>query len=326
MDSRTPITLPGVAPSRTKSVMSIDVEDWFQVENLKPAIPRASWDQLAPRVEANVDRMLELLDQHQARATFFTLGWVAERLPDLPRRIVENGHEIASHGYGHELIYELSEEAFRSDVERSKKLLEDLTGKSVLGYRAPNFSITDWAIPILQELGFTYDSSSFPTLAHDRYGKLSGTRPGEMITEIEPGFHELCVSCLFVGSRGLPWGGGGYFRVIPYEIFRRGVRRIHASGRPFVFYIHPWEIDAGQPRVSVRPRLNRFRHYVNLRRCEGRFSALLGDFEWTTCQDLLRDERLRATQRPVEIREKARAAKASTDRYRHPPPRRSHGA
>lgn len=151
----------------------------------------------------------------------------------------------------------------------------------------PSFSITDWSIPILRELGFAYDSSAFPTFAHDRYGSLARVAAGKQVVELEPGFHEICVSCLMVGSRGLPWGGGGYFRLMPYGIFRRGVARILRSGEPYVFYIHPWEIDPDQPRVSGLSRLHEFRHYVGLARAETRFKSLLEDFRWTSVADVL---------------------------------------
>lgn len=262
--------------------MSVDVEDWFQVENLKPVIPRVSWDTRETRVERNTMRILELLEEHQARATFFVLGWVAERQPGLIRRIAAEGHEIASHGYGHDLLYNLTESEFRADVDRCKKILEDLTGQRVVGYRAPSFSITNWAVSILQEMGFEYDSSAFPTVAHDRYGRLAGVDAGRPIVELRPGFFEVCISCLPLGKQGFPWGGGGYFRIIPYLPWRAGIRRILATGAPYVFYIHPWEIDPGQPRVDGLGLVNHFRHYVNLGRCEDRFRALLGGFQWAS--------------------------------------------
>jgi polysaccharide deacetylase family protein (PEP-CTERM system associated) len=269
------------------AAMSIDVEDWFQVENLKPVVARATWDSRESRVVRNTNRILSLLEQHGARATFFVLGWVAERQPELIRRIAGDGHEIASHGYGHDLIYTLSPAEFRADVERGKKLLEDVTGQPVLGYRAPSFSITDWAISILQDLGFTYDSSVFPTVAHDRYGRLTGVDFGQPILELRPGFHEVSISCLPWGKRGLPWGGGGYFRMLPYAVWRGGVRHILGTGAPYVFYIHPWEIDPGQPRMQGLSTVSRFRHYLNLARCEDRFARLLADFSWTTVKSLL---------------------------------------
>jgi polysaccharide deacetylase family protein (PEP-CTERM system associated) len=271
------------------AVMSIDVEDWFHVENLRPVIPRKTWSERQLRVERNTERMLELMADApgNVRCTCFVLGWVAERCPNLVERIAAAGHEIASHGHGHELLGELSPAAFRADVERSKGVLEDLTGVEVRGYRAPAFSITDQAIPILQEVGFTYDSSFFPSVAHDRYGKLGGVTPEEPVVEVAPGFNEIAISCLTVASRALPWGGGGYFRLLPYRVFRRGVRRILGSGLPYVFYIHPWEIDPGQPRMKGLPRLYGFRHYVGLDRCEARFASLLGDFAWSSMADLL---------------------------------------
>lgn len=270
--------------------MSIDVEDWFQVENLRRGVPRDTWDSRESRVERNTDRMLEILAERKVKATCFILGWVAERFPDLVRRIHAAGHELASHGYGHDLIYSLSHEQFREDIRRGKRIVEDLCGVPLRGYRAPSFSITDWAIDILRDEGFTYDSSSFPTVAHDRYGKLTGMTSGVPIVEIRPGFHEVCVSCWNVGKKGVPWGGGGYFRLFPYALFRKGVRSILASGMPYVFYIHPWEIDPGQPRVDGLKRSHAFRHYVNLGRCERRWSTLLGDFRWCTVGELLASE------------------------------------
>ncbi len=273
--------------------MSIDVEDWFQVENLKSVIDRDSWDDRERRVERNTDRMLEIMAERDITCTCFILGWIAERHPELVRRIAEGGHEIASHGYGHELIYNLSQDEFRQDIDRTKKLLEDMTGKEVIGYRAPSFSITDWAIPILQDTGYTYDSSAFPTVAHDRYGKLTGMESGKPIVTLREGFREICISCVTLGSKGIPWGGGGYFRLIPYPLFRRGVKRILNSGMPYVFYIHPWEIDAGQPRVKGLKKSHAFRHYVHLDKCASRWSQLLSEFQWTTMSDLL-------DQNPVE--------------------------
>jgi len=270
-----------------RSVMSIDVEDWFQVENLKGVIARDSWDSQECRVERNTDRMLELMSAAGVRSTCFVLGWVAERCPSLVRRIGDAGHEIASHGYGHDLIYSLTPEQFRADIDRSVKLLRDLTGQPVVGYRAPSFSITDWAIPILQEAGITYDSSAFPTVAHDRYGKLSGMDAGSPVATLPCGMTEVCISVLKLGKRGLPWGGGGYFRLLPYPVFSAGIRRIIGAGDPYVFYIHPWEIDAGQPRQRGLRASHRFRHYVNLSRAESRFSTLLRDFKWSTMIELI---------------------------------------
>jgi polysaccharide deacetylase family protein (PEP-CTERM system associated) len=272
---------------RMSSALSIDVEDWFHTDNVRDVFPRASWDRCELRVERNTMRMLEILQSANARATFFVLGWVAEKCPQIVHAIADAGHEVASHGYGHEHIYSLQPSEFRSDVIRSKQYLEDLTGKPVRGYRAPSFSITDWAIPILQEVGFDYDSSAVQTIAHDRYGRLSGMDAGKPIVTLCNGFHEACVSCIRLGERGIPWGGGGYFRLIPYSLWLQGVRKILRSGMPYIFYIHPWEIDPGQPRVAGIKATNSFRQRVNLHRCEERFSALAGDFEWVTVGDLI---------------------------------------
>jgi polysaccharide deacetylase family protein (PEP-CTERM system associated) len=273
--------------------MSIDVEDWFQVENLRDAIGRETWSARELRVERNVDRMLELMAAADVRATCFVLGWIAERCPRVVERIAAAGHEIASHGYGHELLSRLTPDTFREDVVRSKTLLEQLVATKVVGYRAPAFSITDWAIPILNEVGFTYDSSFFPSFAHDRYGRLTGIGATAPVSEVMPGFHEVSISCLRFGSRGLPWGGGGYFRLVPYPLFRLGARRILGAADPYVFYIHPWEIDPVQPRVAGLPKASAFRHYVGLDRCEKRFERLLRDFSWSPIVDLFLDPGMR---------------------------------
>jgi polysaccharide deacetylase family protein (PEP-CTERM system associated) len=270
------------------SVLSVDVEDWFHVENLRAAVPRETWGSLQLRVERNVDRMLELMHEAgDARATFFVLGWVAERCPGIVRRIAGAGHEVASHGYGHELLPALSPAALREDVERSKALLEELASAPVRGYRAPSFSITDWALPVLQEAGFLYDSSVFATVAHGRYGRVSGVGAHDPVVELSTGFFEVGISCVTVGRLALPWGGGGYFRLLPYPVFRQGVAHIRRRRRPYVFYIHPWEIDPGQPHVNGIPLSYRFRHYVGLARCESRLKALLAEFRWSTASELI---------------------------------------
>ena len=192
--------------------LSIDVEDWFHADNVRDVLTRETWESCELRVERNTMRILEILQSSNARATFFVLGWVAEKCPQLVRAIAAAGHEVASHGYGHEHVYSLGPDEFRSDVLRSKQYLEDLTGKAVRGYRAPTFSITDWAIPILQEVGFDYDSSVVPSIAHDRYGRLDGMDAGRPIVSLRDGFYEVCISCIRLGKRGIPWGGGGYFR------------------------------------------------------------------------------------------------------------------
>ena len=274
-------------PGSGQAALSIDVEDWFHTANLRGVIAREAWEECDLRVERNTMRMMEILDVCHARATFFVLGWVAEKCQQLVRRIAAAGHELASHGYGHDLVYSLRPSQFRTDVLRSKHYLEDLTGKRVRGYRAPCFSITDWAVPILQDVGFDYDSSVVPTIAHGRYGRLSGMQVGRPIVLLRDGFYEVCISCIRLGKHAIPWGGGGYFRLVPYTLWLQGVHMILRSGMPYIFYIHPWEIDPGQPRVGAIKAASRFRQCVNLSRCEERFAALVGAFEWMPIRDLI---------------------------------------
>ena len=282
MTPGTPENIPN-APSGDSAPMgllSIDVEDWFQVENLKTAIAPDTWNQYELRVQRNTDQLLAQFEQHRAKATFFVLGWIAKRCPDLIERIAGAGHEIASHGYAHQLVHQQSPQAFQQDVTRAKGLLEDLVGQPIRGYRAPCFSITDWAIDILQQTGHHYDSSAFPVIAHDRYGQLAGLDTQHTVSEIRPGFHEVSLSVLKLGRQALPWAGGGYFRLLPYPIFQRGVKAILKSGQPYVFYLHPWEIDPGQPRAQGLKWSARYRHELNLGKTQKRLDALLRDFAW----------------------------------------------
>lgn len=279
------------------AAMSIDVEEWFQVENLRQSITRDSWPAQERRVEQTMERMLLLMEQWDVKATCFILGWTAERAPQLVQRIAEAGHEIASHGYGHQLVSDLDPASFRADVELSKRILEDISGQVVIGYRAPSFSLTEWALPILRDVGFEYDSSLFPiSFAHSRYGKIGSATDNGGPFASHDGLVEVSLSCLTVARRALPWAGGGYFRLIPYPVFRRGVRSILRSGAPYVFYIHPWELDVGQPRVPGLKRSERFRHYLNLQKTESRWTALLRDFEWMPIRDLL-DSRIESKKR-----------------------------
>lgn len=272
--------------------MTIDVEDWFHVENLRRAIPRDTWRARALRVESSMDRMLELMEPWNVKATCFVLGCVADRVPDLVRRIAANGHEVASHGYGHDLVYDLEPARFRGDVRQSKELLEEITGQEVVGYRAPSFSLTDWALPILAELGFEYDSSLFPTtVAHRRYGKLPSVEVDRHPIVRLGRITEVPLSCLPLGTRALPWAGGGYFRLIPYRVFKVGVNRILDSGKLYIFYIHPWEIDTTQPRVDGLRRSERFRHYLNIEKTEARWVSLMRDFAWLPIAKLLAEDR-----------------------------------
>ena len=262
------------------NAMSVDVEDWFQVQAFARVIDRAGWDALPSRVEANTDRILAQFDAAGVRATFFTLGWVAERHPGIVQRIVAAGHELASHGYGHQLVHELSPDEFREDLVRAKGVLESLGGVPVIGYRAPTFSIGPrnlWAYDVLAQTGHRYSSSIYP-VKHDLYGVPDAPR-----FPYRPGASdilEIPMTTLRLGGRNLPISGGGYFRLMPYLLFRTLLRRFQAEQRPGVFYFHPWEVDPGQPRVKAAPRLARFRHTVNLGAMAGRVDRLVRDFKW----------------------------------------------
>ncbi len=263
-----------------RNAMSIDVEDYFQVSAFAPYIRREDWGSMECRVERNVGRILDLLAAKQVRATFFTLGWVAERYPQIVRAIVAGGHELASHGYGHQRASDLSAAAFRDDVVGARKLLEDLGGVAVVGYRAPSFSIGKanlWAFDVLREAGYRYSSSVYP-IAHDHYGMPDSPRFAYPVRE---GLLEIPVTTLRLAARNLPSSGGGYFRLLPYALSRWMIGRVNkVDGEPAVFYFHPWEIDAEQPRVPGIDAKTRFRHYVNIGRTESRIARLLGDFRW----------------------------------------------
>ena len=263
-----------------RNAMSIDVEDYFQVSAMAPYIRRDEWDTRECRVERNVERILALLDAHGAQATFFTLGWVAERYPQLVRRIADAGHEVASHGYGHQRASELSPEAFAQDIGRAKQLLEDITGTAVLGYRAPSFSIGHanlWALDTLAEAGHRYSSSIYP-IRHDHYGMPDAPR---FAHRLDSGLIEVPITTLRLRGRNLPSSGGGYFRLLPYAVSRWLLQQVNGrDGEAAVFYFHPWEIDHQQPRVPGVDAKTRFRHYLNLGRMESRLQRLLQDFAW----------------------------------------------
>jgi len=268
-----------LAPALTNA-LTIDVEDYFQVSAFAPYIRRDEWDTRECRVERNVGRILELLAEREVKATFFTLGWVAERYPQLVKRIVQGGHELASHGYGHERVSDLDETAFTEDVTRAKGILEDLGGRPVLGYRAPSFSIGRgnlWAFDVLARAGYRYSSSIYP-IAHDHYGMPESPR---FAYRLANDLLEVPVTTLRMAGRNLPSSGGGYFRLLPYTLSRWMIGRVNRADREAaVFYFHPWEIDAGQPRIAGIDAKTRFRHYVNIPRMEGRLQALLRDFRW----------------------------------------------
>jgi len=273
------------------NALTVDVEDYFHVAALAPSIRRESWTSRESRVVGNTRRLLDIFEQFGVRGTFFVLGWVAERYPHLVKDIATRGHEVACHGFSHRLVYEQSPEEFREESLRSKNLLEDITGSAVLGYRAASYSIVReslWALDILVELGFVYDSSIFP-VRHDRYGIPDAERlPHRMSTPGGKSIVEWPLATATILGCRIPVAGGGYFRLMPYWLSRWGLASINRrEQRPFVFYLHPWEIDAGQPRVSAS-WLSRFRHYTNLGKCEGRLRRLLGEFQFGTARDGLK--------------------------------------
>nr|WP_201153361.1 XrtA system polysaccharide deacetylase [Rhodothalassium salexigens] len=274
---------PRTAAMADRHAMTVDVEDYFQVSAMEPRIDRADWGGFECRVERNVDTLLALFDDHGVDATFFTLGWIAERYPAMMRRIADAGHEIASHGCHHHRVSSFSQAAFRHDVQRAKAVLEDVTGQAVRGYRAPSFSIderTPWAHETLADTGHVYSSSVHP-IAHDHYGMPDAPR-GPYRPVAGSDFLEVPVTTVELAGRRLPCGGGGWFRLLPYAYSAWGLRR--ATGRDglaAVFYFHPWEIDPGQPRVDGLSLKTRVRHYTNLGRMQPRLARLLTAFDWT---------------------------------------------
>jgi polysaccharide deacetylase family protein (PEP-CTERM system associated) len=292
----------GSKDAAVRNALTVDVEDYFQVAALAGSVRAEDWDCYESRVAANTRRLLDLFAHKRIRATFFVLGWVAERQPALVRQIADHGHEIASHGYSHQLIYNQTPVQFRAETTRAKRVLEDLIQRPVVGYRAASYSITRaslWALDILAELGFTWDSSIFP-VRHDRYGLPGSSRwPHRLRTPAGGNLIEFPLStCSLVGYR-LPIAGGGYFRLYPYWLSRAGLSRINRrERRPFIFYLHPWEIDPSQPRIPAG-RLSSFRHYNNLHRCEPRLKRLLDSFEFGTVSEVLADLQLHQVEPPL---------------------------
>ena len=275
----------GVAP--IVNALTIDVEDYFQVSAFAPHIARSDWERRECRIERNVDRILELLARHDTKATFFTLGWIAERYPQLVRAVVAQGHELASHGYGHERASDLTPAEFCADIERAKGILEQTSGEAVLGYRAPSFSIAGpnlWALDCLARTGHRYSSSIYP-VRHDHYGMPDAPRfahpvAGGALLEIPP-------TTLRLFDRNLPSSGGGFFRLLPYGVSRWMLRQVNMRDRQAaVFYFHPWELDAGQPRIDGLSAKTRFRHYLNIGKMPARLDRLLADFAWGRMDDI----------------------------------------
>jgi polysaccharide deacetylase family protein (PEP-CTERM system associated) len=265
-----------------RNAMTIDVEDYFQVSAFASHISRDSWTTLPCRVEANVDRILALLNSANVKATFFTLGWIAERYPAMVRRIVDNGHELASHGYGHLRASDQTAAEFNDDITRSKSLLEDIGGQKVLGYRAPSFSIGTknlWTLDTLLQAGYRYSSSIYP-IQHDHYGMPDAPRFA-FYPNGKDGLLEVPITTVRMMNKNLPAGGGGYFRFFPYAVSRWFLQKVNLEDKQSgIFYFHPWELDPGQPRQAGVSAKTRFRHYVNLDRMEGRIKALTRDFHW----------------------------------------------
>jgi polysaccharide deacetylase family protein (PEP-CTERM system associated) len=278
------------------NALSVDVEDWFQVGAFERTIDRSDWEGLTHRVERNTDAVLDLFAQAGVTATFFTLGWVAERYPALMRRIAEAGHEVASHGYDHARVFTFTPEQFRADLRKSRAILEDASGQKVSGYRAPSFSIdprTPWAHPILAEEGYAYSSSVAP-IRHDHYGWPDSPRfawkpvGGSDLLE-------LPVTTAKLGQRTLAAGGGGFFRLLPYGFSRWAIRQVNGQAqRPAIIYFHPWEIDPDQPRVAGAPLRSRVRHYTNLSVMAAKLRRLTQDFAWTRVDALVAQEAARA--------------------------------
>lgn len=270
------------------NAMTVDVEDYFQVSAFEKHIEKSQWDVLQHRVVGNTVRILDLFAQHQVRATFFTLGWVAERYPELVRRIVAEGHELASHGYEHIRVTEQSPEQFRADIRKTKQLLEDISGQAIVGYRAASYSIGAnnlWALKVLEEEGHLYSSSIYP-VKHDLYGMPSAPRFA-FHPDNTQNLLELPITTLKVFDKNIPCGGGGFFRLYPYLFSKAAYQYLNSVEKQAgIFYFHPWEIDPQQPRQQNLPFKSRFRHYLNLSRVENRLNSLLNDFAWDTMQNV----------------------------------------
>jgi len=285
------------------NALTIDVEDYFQVEAFASRINYNEWDNYPCRIKQNTQKILDILDDYQIKATFFCLGWIAKRNPSLIKNIAQRGHEVASHGYAHQPVYKQSPDIFMQDIRKTKQILEDIIGQPVIGYRAPTYSITQktlWALEILAEEGYKYDSSIFP-IKHDLYGIPNAPRfPFNVHTckrsnvltckraNVQT-FFEFPLTTLRILNINIPIAGGGYFRVFPYIFIKNALRHINLKEKqPFVFYLHPWELDPEQPRINHLPWRSRFRHYVNLRKTEGKFRKLLSDFRFSTVLKVLK--------------------------------------
>lgn len=271
------------------NALSIDVEDYFQVSALESVVRYEEWGKYESRVERNTAILLDMLEEFNVKATFFVLGWIAERFPDLVADIHSKGHEIASHGYAHRLVYKQDKEMFRNDIIKSKEILEDIIGDKVIGFRAASYSITReslWALQILKEEGYAYDSSIFP-IKHDRYGIPGAKRfPHAVKLNNTDKIIEFPLSTIRICKLNLPIAGGGYLRLLPSWLIKHAVKSINLKKEPVIIYIHPWEIDPGQPRLDVKG-ISRFRHYVNLKKTEAKMKSILRKFEFGRVCDVL---------------------------------------
>lgn len=269
-----------------RNAISVDLEDWFCVRNLSGVIAKKDWDKQELRIVASTRRILDLLAKHGTKATFFVLGWIAERLPDLIHEIDRERHEIATHGYSHILLTDMDQIEFEQDLRKAIDIASVCTGEKIIGFRAPSFSVVKksyWVFEILEKFGIRYDSSVFPISFHPDYGISEAPIYPYRINEA---MVEFPISCVELGGRRIPCGGGGYFRLYPYWLTRSLIKRCNREGRPAVFYLHPWEIDSEQPRVDL-PRLKKWRHYINLDKTFERLDRLLGDFNFTTIREVL---------------------------------------
>ncbi len=275
-----------------RNAFSVDVEDYFHVSAFESIVDRSAWSSMPSRVVRNTDHLLDLLAQHEVTGTFFVLGWVAEQHPDLVKRVSDAGHEVACHGHSHRKIYSQERDVFREETRRSKAILEDCVGREVIGYRAASFSITNdsmWALDIIAEEGFAYDSSIYP-IWHDNYGIPGAERvPSRLDLESGQKLVEFPLSTVRLFRVPLPVGGGGYFRLYPYWMTRAFLKSVSRGGRPINFYCHPWELDTGQPRFEDASWKSRFRHYNNIHKFESRLKRMFAEFEFTTCADVLGD-------------------------------------
>ncbi|EHR42187.1 XrtA system polysaccharide deacetylase [Alishewanella jeotgali] len=275
-------------PIKPTSALTVDVEDYFHVAAFEKTILPADWAKMPVRVEANTYKLLELFARYDAKATFFLLGWVAKRYPELVRDLVKAGHEVASHGFNHIKATQQSRAEFAKDITDTKNLLEDITGTAVYGYRAPSFSIdktNEWAFTELKAAGYLYSSSTYP-VKHDLYGTPDWPQQPYLRPE---GIWECPMPVLNKVGRQWPIAGGGYFRLLPYWLSKKCIEQyLQQSASPYMFYFHPWEIDPEQPRIDAAPYKSRFRHYTNLNRMQGKLSRLLQDFQWRSVQDVYR--------------------------------------